>query len=57
MENKFFTVKDLADILKVSEKTIYRLIESKEIQAFKIGQSWRIKESDLQKFLEDRSNK
>ena len=47
---KLYTIQEIADILKVSKKTIYRYIESGKLKATKIGQ-WRIKEEDLNKLI------
>jgi len=45
-----YTLREIAKILKVSEKSVYRYIKSGKLKANKIGQ-WRIKESDLNKFI------
>ena len=48
---KLYTVQEVADILKVSKKTIYRMIKvTKKLKAVKVGQ-WRIKKEDLDKLL------
>ena len=47
---KLYTLPEVAKILRVSRKSIYRYIESGKLKAIKIGQ-WRIKESDLNKLL------
>jgi len=52
---KLFTLKETAKILRVSERTIMRYLKSGKLKASKLGQ-WRIKESDLNKFLEKHSN-
>ena len=53
--NKLLTIRQVAKYLKVSERTVLRYIESGRLQASRIGQ-WRIKESDLNKFLKDNLN-
>jgi len=52
---KLFTLKETAKILRVSERTIMRYLKSGKLKACKLGQ-WRIKESDLEKFLKENSN-
>lgn len=47
---KLYTLPEVAKILKVSRKTIYRYINSGKLKAAKIGQ-WRIKQNDLDKLL------
>ncbi len=53
---KLITIEEVADILRVSTRTIVRYIESGKLKASKIG-VWRIKESDVHLFLEETSNK
>jgi len=53
--DKLLTIKEVAKILRVSERSVNRYIESGRLRASRIGQ-WRIKQSDLNKFLEKYSN-
>lgn len=53
---KLLTIEEVADVLRVSTRTIVRYIESGKLKASKIG-VWRIKESDVRLFLEETSNK
>jgi excisionase family DNA binding protein len=53
--DKLLTLKETAKILRVSERTIMRYLKSGKLKASKLGQ-WRIKESDLDKFLKENSN-
>jgi len=54
-EEKFYTVPEVAKMLKVSERSINRYIKSGKLIASKIGW-WRIKKSDLEDFLNKTSN-
>lgn len=49
---KIYTVKEVADMLKMDAETIRRYISAKKIVAYKLGQEWRIKEEDLTEFIE-----
>jgi len=40
-------VKEAANLLNVSEKTIYRMVKNQSIPCFKIGGLWRFSERDL----------
>lgn len=53
---KLLTIEEVADILRVSTRTILRYIDSGKLKASKIG-VWRIKEADVHQFLEETSNK
>lgn len=51
MEKDIMTIKDVAEFLSVSERTVYRLMEASGIQAFKVGGQWRFKREDVDKFI------
>jgi len=50
LENKLYTTQDVAKILKVHQRTIFRYIKSGKLKATKIGQ-WRVKKEDLDKLI------
>ena len=41
-------------MLRVSRQSVYRWTRSRELTAYKVGHDWRIKDSDLEEFLEKR---
>ncbi|WP_319541437.1 helix-turn-helix domain-containing protein [uncultured Pseudodesulfovibrio sp.] len=47
-----FTVREVADFLRVHQRTAYRLITGGSIKAIKIGSQWRVPERDLMEFIE-----
>ena len=51
---RFLTVAEVAAELRVSTMTVYRLIHSDELQAVKVGRSYRVPEVALDRFLADR---
>ena len=48
----FLTPDELADFLKVSKTTVYRLIEKRSVPFYKIGGSLRFKQSEVMEYLE-----
>lgn len=56
MKDKLLTIKEVADFVRVSERSVLRYIEAGRLVATKVG-NWRIKQSDLEKFLEKTSSK
>jgi len=44
-------IKDVAEYLKVTERTIYRLAAAKKIPAFKVGGSWRFSRADIERWI------
>ena len=54
-KDKLLTAEEAAKILRVSYRSIVRYIEQGKLKASKIGM-WRIRRSDLDRFLEETSN-
>lgn len=50
-EAQLLTVGEVADILRVSKMTVYRLIKRGQITALRIGKSFRIRRGDLEEYL------
>ena len=51
MEDKLLTRIEAQHVLRVSTCTMFNLIRSQEIPAIKIGKSYRIRQSDLDNYL------
>jgi excisionase family DNA binding protein len=49
--SRFLTPAEVADHLRVSSMTVYRLIKSGELRAARIGKSYRISEDDVDSYL------
>ncbi len=47
VNDNLVTVREAANYLRISARTVYRLIESGQIGAVRIGKQWRIPASDL----------
>lgn len=50
--DKVFTIPEVAAYLKISRSKMYYLVSQKQIPHLKVGRNVRIRESDLQKWLE-----
>ena len=51
---RFLTVAEVAELLRVSNMTVYRLISAGELSAVRVGKSYRLREDDVDKYLADR---
>jgi excisionase family DNA binding protein len=56
MNDQVLTVKEVAEYLKVNDRTVYRMAAAGKIPAFKVGSSWRFKQSEIEKWIEKQSN-
>lgn len=52
MTESTLTIKDLAKYLNVTERTIYNLLERRELPGFKVGSNWRFRKEDIDKWIE-----
>ena len=48
----FLTTEDVLGYLKVTPRTIYRLIRTGELPAVRIGRQWRFRRTDLDEWLD-----
>lgn len=54
-DHEILTIKEMADYLKVTERTIYRLAAGKQIPAFKVGGSWRFSRVEIDSWIRQQS--
>ena len=45
------TVKELADYLKIAEKTAYRFASEGKVPGFKVGSAWRFRKSEIDRWI------
>lgn len=50
--DEIMTVNEVAEYLKISEVTTYKLVQEGKIPAFKIGRHWRVEKRDLSEFID-----
>jgi excisionase family DNA binding protein len=55
--DRLLTVGEVAEAMRVSNMTVYRLIKSGQLGAVRVGKNYRIRESDLNRYLSERSVK
>ncbi len=47
-EVRFLTIAEVADMMRVSKMTVYRLVHSGDLPAIRFGRSFRVPESAVQ---------
>jgi excisionase family DNA binding protein len=52
---RLMTVSEVAELMRVSNMTVYRLIKSGQLSALRVGKNYRIREADMDRYLSDRS--
>jgi excisionase family DNA binding protein len=50
-EMRFLTVAEVAEVMRVSRMTVYRLVHSGELPAVRVGRSFRVPERAVHEYL------
>lgn len=53
--DRLLTVMEVAALMRVSNMTVYRLIKAGQLAAIRVGKNYRIRESDVSRYLNDRA--
>ena len=53
METDILTIPEVADYLRITEKTAYRLASERKLPAFKVGGSWRFRKGEIDAWIEN----
>ncbi len=57
MTDEILTLKEVAEYLKLAEKTAYRLAAEGKLPGFKVGGSWRFKADDIERWIEEKKKR
>jgi len=49
----FYTTDEVADLLKISAKTVREMIKDKRLQAVRVGKEYRITEDQIRQYVEE----
>ena len=50
-EREILTLSEVAEYLKVAERTIYRLAGARKLPAFKVGGAWRFSRAEIDEWI------
>ena len=53
---KLMTIKEVADYLRLSKVTVYKMTRQGKIPALKIGKQWRYNKSEIDTWVKQKSN-
>jgi excisionase family DNA binding protein len=53
--NEILTMKDICDLLRVHQSTIYKLIKKGKIPSFRIGSDWRFRRDRIERWVAQKS--
>ena len=52
--DEILTLKEVARLLKVADKTVYTMAQNNELPAFKVRGQWRFSRDDINRWIEQR---
>ncbi|MRB78768.1 helix-turn-helix domain-containing protein [Bacillus thuringiensis] len=52
LSEQYYTIKEVATQLKVSERTVHNWIKKEQLKSYKVGRLTRISEEQLKAYLE-----
>jgi excisionase family DNA binding protein len=53
--SRLLTVAEVANVIRVSRMTVYRLIRRGQLKAIRVGRNYRVREDDLNAYLESQA--
>lgn len=57
MPDDIMTLKEVAEYLKLAEKTAYRLAADGTVPGFKVGGSWRFRKTAIEDWIDQQTTK
>ncbi len=51
MEDEVLTIRELANLLKIGEKTAYTMAQAGELPGFKVRGQWRFRRTDIETWI------
>lgn len=54
---EIMTVEELMELLHIGKSTVYQLLDSGEIKAFRIGRKWKIPKKAVYEYIQRKTNR
>ena len=51
MDSDIMTMKEIAEYLKINDKTAYKLAADRKIPGFRVGSAWRFRRSEIDNWI------
>jgi len=55
--DEILTLPEVAQLLKVAEKTVYSMAQKGDMPAFKVGGQWRFRRTDLDEWIDQKTRR
>lgn len=57
MESEILTIREVAEYLKINEKTAYRFAAEGKIPGFKVGGAWRFRKGEIDRWIKQQERR
>ena len=57
MDDEVLTIRELANLLKIGEKTAYTMAQAGELPGFKVRGQWRFRRTDIETWIHSQVDK
>jgi len=57
MSDEILKLPEVAQLLKIAEKTVYTMAQKGELPAFKVGGQWRFRRTDLDAWIDAKTRR
>lgn len=52
-DEEYYTIQEVSELFKVAYLTVYRWIKEGKLEAYKFGKKYKIKKTDIDKFVKE----
>ena len=52
--NEYLTPREVMELLAIGKNTFYKLVQSGQLPAFRLGRQWRVRRADLEMWADGR---
>lgn len=52
--NEYLTPREVMELLAIGKNTFYKMVQSGELPAFRVGKQWRVKRADMEQWADGR---
>lgn len=53
--DEFLTIPEVAELLKIADKTVYSLAQRRELPGFKVGGQWRFSRTAIDEWIKEKT--
>ena len=57
MSDEILTLPEVAQLLKIADKTVYTMAQKGDLPAFKVGGQWRFRRADLDSWIDAKTRR